>query len=87
MGFFEKLKSGLTKTRQNFTNRITELVGMSAKVDEDFLEELDTALVSCACTVDRHKNATASDNTLNRFFFIVYIFVILFIFPDRMGSE
>ena len=38
MGFFEKLKSGLTKTRQNFTNRITELVGMSAKVDEDFLE-------------------------------------------------
>ena len=37
MGFFEKLKSGLTKTRQNFTDRITELVGMSAKVDEDFL--------------------------------------------------
>jgi len=23
--------------------------------------------------VDRHKNAMASDNTLNRFFFIVYI--------------
>ena len=39
MGFFEKLKSGLTKTRQNFTDRITELVGMSAKVDEDFQEK------------------------------------------------
>ena len=46
MGFFEKLKSGLTKTRQNFTNRITELVGMSAKVDEDFLEELEMILLT-----------------------------------------
>ena len=46
MGFFEKLKSGLTKTRQNFTDRITELVGMSAKVDEDFLEELEMILLT-----------------------------------------
>ena len=46
MGFFEKLKSGLTKTRQNFTDRISELVGMSAKVDEDFLEELEMILLT-----------------------------------------
>ena len=46
MGFFEKLKSGLTKTRRNFTDRITELVGMSAKVDEDFLEELEMILLT-----------------------------------------
>ena len=46
MGFFEKLKSGLTKTRQNFTDRITELVGMSAKVDEDFLGELEMILLT-----------------------------------------
>ena len=48
MSFFEKLKTGLTKTRQNFTDRISELVGMSAKVDEDFLEELEMILLT-AC--------------------------------------
>lgn len=36
MGFLEKLKDGLSKTRQNFTDRIEELVGLSAKVDETF---------------------------------------------------
>ncbi|MDY6087286.1 MAG: signal recognition particle-docking protein FtsY, partial [Succiniclasticum sp.] len=46
MSFFEKLKTGLTKTRQNFTDRISELVGMSAKVDEDFLEELEMILLT-----------------------------------------
>ena len=60
MGFFEKLKSGLTKTRQNFTDRITELVGMSAKVDEDFLEELEmillTADVGCVRQLRKEKS-------------------------------
>ena len=46
MGFFEKLKAGLTKTRQNFTDRIQELVGMSTKIDEDFLEELEMILLT-----------------------------------------
>ena len=46
MGFFEKLKNGLSKTRQNFTDRISELVGLSAKVDEDFLEELEMILLA-----------------------------------------
>lgn len=46
MSFFETLKTGLTKTRQNFTDRISELVGMSAKVDEDFLEELEMILLT-----------------------------------------
>ena len=38
MSFFENLKQSLAKTRQNFTDRISELVGASAKIDEDFLE-------------------------------------------------
>ena len=46
MGFLERLKDGLSKTRRNFTDRIEELVGMSAKVDEDFLEELEMILLS-----------------------------------------
>ena len=46
MGFLERLKDGLSKTRRNFTDRIEELVGMSTKVDEDFLEELEMILLS-----------------------------------------
>ena len=46
MGFFDRLKDGLAKTRSNFTDRIQELVGLSAKIDEDFLEELEMILVS-----------------------------------------
>ena len=39
MGFFERLKEGLSKTRRNFTDRIQELVGLSAAIDDDFLIE------------------------------------------------
>ena len=41
MGFFERLKEGLSKTRRNFTDRIQELVGLSATIDDDFLDELE----------------------------------------------
>ena len=41
MGFFERLKDGLQKTRKNFTERIEVLVGMSAEIDDDFLDELE----------------------------------------------
>lgn len=51
MGFFERLKEGLTKTRRNFTDRIQELVGMSTKIDDDFLEELEMILLSADCGV------------------------------------
>lgn len=46
MGFFERLKDGLQKTRKNFTERIEVLVGMSAEIDDDFLEELEMILLS-----------------------------------------
>ncbi len=46
MGFFERLKEGLSKTRRNFTERIQELVSFSASIDEDFLEELEMILLS-----------------------------------------
>ena len=36
MGFFERLRAGLDKTRQNFTDKIAELVSNSEKIDEDF---------------------------------------------------
>lgn len=46
MGFFERLKDGLQKTRKNFTERIEVLVGMSAEIDDDFLDELEIILLS-----------------------------------------
>ena len=46
MGFFEKLKDGLSKTRKNFTEKIETLVGLSTEVDEDFLEELEMVLIA-----------------------------------------
>ncbi|MGL5205941.1 MAG: signal recognition particle-docking protein FtsY [Acidaminococcaceae bacterium] len=46
MGFFERLKDGLSKTRKNFTEKIENLVGLATEVDEDFLEELEMVLIS-----------------------------------------
>ncbi len=45
MGFFERLRAGLDKTRQNFTDKIAELVSSSEKIDEDFYEDLEALLV------------------------------------------
>ena len=46
MGFFERLKDGLSKTRKNFTEKIETLVGLSTVVDDDFLEELEMVLIA-----------------------------------------
>ena len=46
MDFFERLKDGLQKTRKNFTERMEVLVGMSAEIDDDFLDELEMILLS-----------------------------------------
>lgn len=54
MGLFDsftRLKEGLTKARDNFTGRIQELVGLSTKIDDDFLDELEMILLSADCGV------------------------------------
>jgi len=45
MGFFAKLKQGLSKTRGNLTDRVDELVENTVEVDEDFYEELTDILL------------------------------------------
>lgn len=47
MGFFDKLKSGLSKTKKAFFGQIDDMFKAFAKVDEDFLEELEDMLI-CA---------------------------------------
>ncbi len=44
-GFFSKLKAGLSKTRQNFVQRVEELLTGRRKIDEDLYEELEEVLI------------------------------------------
>lgn len=46
MSFLEQLKDGLSKTRQNFTERMEDLVGASVELDDDFMDELEMILVA-----------------------------------------
>ena len=45
MGFFEKLKQGLGKTKTSFDEKINNVFSSFRKVDEDFLEELEEILI------------------------------------------
>ncbi|MGN1048311.1 MAG: signal recognition particle-docking protein FtsY [Eubacteriales bacterium] len=47
MGFLDKLKDGLLKTKQNLVGQIDSLVKSFVKVDEELLEELEELLI-CA---------------------------------------
>ena len=47
MGFFDKLKQGLTKTKEALSEQIENVVKNFRKVDEELLEELEDALI-CA---------------------------------------
>ena len=46
MGFFDKLKVGLEKTRKGFTENIERLVVGYAKIDDDFLDDLEAVLLA-----------------------------------------
>lgn len=44
--FFEKLKNGLAKTRDNITGKMNEVLGLAMTIDEDLFEELEEVLIS-----------------------------------------
>lgn len=46
MGFFDKLKSGLNKTKNAIVGKIDNIVKSFRKVDEELFEELEEALIS-----------------------------------------
>lgn len=46
MGFFDKLKAGLEKTRRNFTEKIEQLVVGYASIDDDLIDDLEAVLLS-----------------------------------------
>lgn len=45
MGFFEKLKQGLSKTKESFNEKVNNVFKNFRKVDEELLEELEEALI------------------------------------------
>lgn len=52
MGFFDKIKSGLTKTRNKISDMINSVVSSFREVDEEMLEELEEALILSDMGVD-----------------------------------
>jgi fused signal recognition particle receptor len=45
MGFFDKLKKGLAKTRESFAGKIEQVVMGYANIDDDLLDNLEEALI------------------------------------------
>lgn len=46
MGFFEKIKKGLEKTKKSFITRVDDVIKSFKTVDEDLLEELEEILIT-----------------------------------------
>ena len=45
MGFFDKIKQGLAKTRAALSNTLDEVFANADAIDEDFYEELEETLI------------------------------------------
>ena len=52
IGFFERLKEGLVKTRDQFSSQIKNLFTANAKIDDDMYEELEEILISADIGMD-----------------------------------
>ena len=52
MGFFDKLKLGLTKTKESINEKINDVFSNFRKVDEEFLEELEEVLIMSDIGID-----------------------------------
>ena len=53
MGFFDKIKRGLTKTKQSLIKNIESVVIGYAQIDEDFLEDLEMVQIGRASCRER----------------------------------
>ena len=64
MGFFDKLKQGLSKTKDSINEKINDVFSNFRKVDEDFLEELEEALIMSDIVIET--STKIIDNLRNR---------------------
>ncbi|CAG7840698.1 signal recognition particle-docking protein FtsY [Clostridium haemolyticum] len=49
---FNKLKDGLAKTKNNFTEKVSEVLKLAVKIDEELFEELEEILITADIGVD-----------------------------------
>lgn len=67
MGFFEKLKNGLKKTKDSMMGRIESLLHSFSKIDEDLLRSLKKRLSSAISELQLLKRyAISSDRKSSR---------------------
>ncbi len=50
--FFSKLKQGLNKTRENFTDKLNSILGIAIAIDEDLYEEIEEMIIMSDISVD-----------------------------------
>ena len=64
MGFFDKLKQGLSKTKNSFEEKMNNVFSTFRKVDEELLEELEEVLIMSDVGVET--STTIINNLRNR---------------------
>lgn len=50
--FFEKLKKGLSKTKESFTGKISDILKLSSEIDDDLYEKIEETLITADIGVD-----------------------------------
>ncbi|MBQ7328590.1 MAG: signal recognition particle-docking protein FtsY [Oscillospiraceae bacterium] len=58
MGFFDKIKAGLSKTRDALSNTLDSVFSGFSEIDEDFYDELEESLIIADLGVDTAVKAT-----------------------------
>ena len=60
MGFFDKIKAGLAKTRNALSNTLGSVFSGFSQIDDDFYDELEESLILADLGVDTAMKATAA---------------------------
>ena len=58
MGFFDKIKAGLTKTREALSDTLGSVFSGFSEIDDDFYDELEESLILADLGVDTAVKAT-----------------------------
>ena len=46
MGFFDRLKTGLSKTRKGFTEKIDQMISGYAQIDDELMDDLEAIMLA-----------------------------------------
>ena len=79
MGFFDKLKNGLNKTKTSFDEKINNVFSNFRKVDEEFLDELEEVLIMSDIGMDTSIKIISNKKKIIILYSFVFITIIDFI--------